>query len=362
MTMRRILQIVLTFGLVFSILPSVHLAPAAADSHCDTTVQDGDSIQSAVTSATAGDTICVEAGTYSESVTLNTADLTLEGAKAGVPAGPTKTPADRGTDESVVEGTITLRTSGATVDGFTIAPPSGHAIGMRNAGHEITNNVMVGNGTDSGRGIRAVSLDDAEITANNVQNFATGFLFDGGSTAQPSLIDSNYLGGLGHGVSMFASLAGGHTFSNNLFEDIGNGGLVVVEQINVVNNTFRNILTPPDSEHSGYGILVFVFEDQVTDVRIEGNEIVDNEIGIWNWDGGGTPAGNTARSNVISGNEIGVQNEFDEPFDARQNYWGAPTGTLLSDLGVGDSVEGPVDTSEWCLLEDCSVTVPPLPL
>lgn len=361
MTMRRILQIVLTFGLVLSILPSVQLAPAAADGHCSTTVQDGGSIQSAITAANAGDTICVEAGTYAENVTISKADLTLDGAKAGTPAGPEETPSDRGSDESVVEGTISLHAPGATVDGLTIAPPSGHGFSMRSAGHEITNNVLLGHGTDSGMGIRAISLDGSDVVANNVQNFATGFLFDGGPTAQPSLIDSNYLGDLGHGVSMFGSLAGGHTFSNNVFEDIGNGGLVVVQQLDVVNNTFRNIVTPPDSNHPGYGVLIWGI-DQTSDVRVEGNEIVDNGFGIWNFDGGGTPQGNTARSNVISGNEVGVQNDLDETFDARQNYWGAPTGTLLSGLGLGDGVEGPVDTSEWCLLQDCTITVPPLPL
>ena len=84
-------------------------------------------IQAAITAAAAGDTINVCPGTYAGPISINKANLTLKGAKAGIPAGPSATPAGRGTDESIIEsaGTNVLTWTGSattntTVDGFTL--------------------------------------------------------------------------------------------------------------------------------------------------------------------------------------------------------------------------------------------------
>ena len=76
-------------------------------SGCDYTT-----IQAAVDAAATGDTISVAAGTYTGNVTIGKA-VTLEGAKAGVPAGPGASPAGRSTaspytGESVVDGELRI--------------------------------------------------------------------------------------------------------------------------------------------------------------------------------------------------------------------------------------------------------------
>ena len=73
------------------------------------------SIDAAITAASAGDTIEVGAGNYSEHVVIDKA-VTLDGANSGL-AGTNNS---RGA-ESVITGGVEITAAGATIDGFTVS-------------------------------------------------------------------------------------------------------------------------------------------------------------------------------------------------------------------------------------------------
>jgi parallel beta-helix repeat protein len=72
-------------------------------------------IQAAVNAAASGQTIVVDAATYTENVTIATSGLTLVGAQAGINPVPGRTGG-----KSVLDGYITITGAGVTVDGFTV--------------------------------------------------------------------------------------------------------------------------------------------------------------------------------------------------------------------------------------------------
>jgi hypothetical protein len=84
------------------------------------TLTDGifSSIQTSVTAADAGDTVAVGSGTFEESVTIEKANLTLEGPNAGI-AGDSN---DRGPEATITDG-VDVRNSTVTLDGLEVRNP-----------------------------------------------------------------------------------------------------------------------------------------------------------------------------------------------------------------------------------------------
>jgi nitrous oxidase accessory protein NosD len=120
----------------------------ATASNCGASTPAPNSIQAAITAAASGDTIKVCPGTYNENVVVNKANLTIDGAKAGVDA---RTRDQSG--ESTVKGTnvtaaVQLTADGVEWDGFTVrANPNGAGIytAPTASGHEVINNVIKDN-------------------------------------------------------------------------------------------------------------------------------------------------------------------------------------------------------------------------
>lgn len=161
---------------------------AGAQTSCDTHVSPNESIQAAVDDAEEGSTICVEDGTYEESVSVNVAGLTL-------------TPVDEETDPEVsytptiVNGTptVNIEADGVTVEGFTIeriAHPdreadSNHAQGVavRAGNVTVADNEIVGdlsavdNAFNRFDGLMILDdgpIHDVSLRNNNVSGFFAG--------------------------------------------------------------------------------------------------------------------------------------------------------------------------------------------
>jgi nitrous oxidase accessory protein NosD len=118
-------------------------------------------IQAAVDAASAGATITVDAGSYSELVTVNKS-LTIRGAQAGVDARSNKRPA---ANESIINGTLysngtrsgafRVTASNVTIDGFVCqsnntsnsSAPAGIVLGPSISGSRVQNCIIQNNVT-----------------------------------------------------------------------------------------------------------------------------------------------------------------------------------------------------------------------
>ena len=98
-------------GLTIGIAMFLWAQTAAAATLQVGTGQTYSTIQAAVTAATAGDTIQVAAGTYTEQI-LVAKDVTINGANAGIAAG--NKPGTRGA-ETIVDGGFIVSAAGATI-------------------------------------------------------------------------------------------------------------------------------------------------------------------------------------------------------------------------------------------------------
>jgi hypothetical protein len=105
-------------------------------------------IQFAINTAAIGDTIYVDAGTYVEpTITISKSGIVLRGAKFAVSAGPAASPAGRGTDESIIQGSVYYGASrdNISIDGFTVNMGSAtRGIEARGMNSTIINNIVTG--------------------------------------------------------------------------------------------------------------------------------------------------------------------------------------------------------------------------
>ena len=128
------------------------------------------SIQSAINAANPNDVISVEAGAYTETVTVNK-DITLQGANSPL-----------GGNAAVVNGVIHVTASGATVLEMKVVPGSvtGNTAGISvSAGNTtVSNNVIDGITGDGSGSVKGIHLYDGSspatttmtITGNTIQN------------------------------------------------------------------------------------------------------------------------------------------------------------------------------------------------
>jgi hypothetical protein len=121
-------------------------------------VANGESIQDAVNVANAGDTITIRAGTYDETVTIDTNSITLNGPNAGTPGDSSA----RSKAEATITGGVEVKKSGVTIDGLKIRNPGvqgnadpnsfSGAVGVNiqssATGVTVKNNVLTEIGTD----------------------------------------------------------------------------------------------------------------------------------------------------------------------------------------------------------------------
>ncbi|MFM7718090.1 MAG: Ig-like domain repeat protein, partial [Actinomycetota bacterium] len=190
-------------------------------------------IQKGVNAVTAGGTVNVAAGTYSEDVTIAKA-LTLSGAKAGTPAGPASSPAGRSTSspytgESVVDGRITVgAVSGVTIDGFVVAKSDYPVFLDGSLTTTVKNSIVIANGGVAGTGYavkKMLSSSDATyaLSANRIVGGYSGVLIGGDTAGSSWLVDRNYFSTSTIAIETTTAMNATATYSNNRIADSTNG-------------------------------------------------------------------------------------------------------------------------------------------
>ncbi|TMK84866.1 MAG: hypothetical protein E6G44_08895, partial [Actinobacteria bacterium] len=270
---------------------------------CNNATPTYSTIQAAVNDAVSGDTIKVCPGTYTESVTVSTDNLTLAGAKAGIDA---RFP--RGTGESIVQPSagltgVSLNADNLTLDGFRVTLVSGDASGIYTnpsySGYSVVNNIVdhntfglylntgasianlvehnyfnennasgaaSGNGIYSDQGIQNVSIHENKFKSNDNGAILIGYA---GQTTDNVTIDGNS----SKNDASLANLFSGTNITISHNKGNGNTGsgirLEGVDGVLVQQNTIKNAgysgIAVRDSE---YG------QDPTNNVTVTRNKVI----------------------------------------------------------------------------------------
>jgi len=308
------------------------------------------SIQPAVDNAQDGDTVRVPPGTYDESVSIDTENITLEGPNAGTDGN-----ANRGT-EAIINGMVELLANDTVVRGFTISPS------------ELTEKPAAG-----------IYISESNTTAEN--NIIEGIRGDGSVSV--------------HGVQVFKQSEpqiGNITVANNLIHDVDNAGEAGVgikiqnqlEDVHVHSNTIEDV-------HSmGWTYGIVSTPSSVDTIQPQGVLIENNSINaVGNGDtydvfanegeapypgtavGLDTAGGSSEDDPTANASEVLVNNNafLDVPYgiqnkdrssdlSATSNWWGATNGPSGDFDGNGSAVTGPVSVDPATVsLDDGSVSL-----
>jgi len=318
-------------------------------------------LQAAITAATAGDTIEVAAGTYTENLTVNKA-LTINGAQAGV---VTSGRTAQGPNESTIAGDITLaNVSNVTIDGFTLKNPGGaRAIYLNNSnGSTPVTNVHIRNNfiTEVGTTSSCVNVhviyfnggpDNITIEGNHFSNLranrsvsAIGVLDTAATNSSTGLLIQNNI--IEDVVSTFSNAcptasprgaygiiinnavgAPGAQILNNFFADMSGAWTHAVglegptQNAVVLNNQFSGLAaTGMDKsavhfEKNPAGSTASVMFNQFNGTNFFGVAINPNDL----------PGGSNGLNYIV---------------DARHNWWGNASGPSDAGLGTQDPVTG----------------------
>ncbi|MEM3527067.1 MAG: right-handed parallel beta-helix repeat-containing protein [Candidatus Bathyarchaeia archaeon] len=306
-------------------------------------------IQAAITAASAGDTIIVHPGTYSEVVDVNKESLTLRG-MSGAIIRPIGGPHDHAVgvtkDYVTIEG-FEIDGTGGTVY-FGIAVSNSRSVNIRNnVVHDIKNKQPPENGR-YGVGILfwgvGVKMDNNIIEGNTVYNTGRMGIFIGTVTSSqwPYLLSSNNI------------------VRNNVVYDTwqdpqGDGGASI--QINGAKNSLIKDNEIYNTRNNWWGIYI---GGSSTSNRIIGNNIHDNYRGIVVWSNPtwvqyevNTPGAPEIHFNNIYGNtQYGLRVVDTDPtysVDAKDNWWGGASGPThpSNPGGTGDAVTDNVDFTPW---------------
>ena len=151
-------------------------------------------IQGAIDSATAGDVIEVDAGTYSESINVDKA-LDIRGANYGVACNATRSAESKIDDANT---TVTISSDNASIDGFTINGNVAISSG-NNSGITIQNNII--NADQTGISVTVATTPfkiinnciklSSQITGTTPQDATIGILISNASGTNPITIQGN---------------------------------------------------------------------------------------------------------------------------------------------------------------------------
>ena len=361
-------------------------------------------IQAAVDGALNGETIHVEAGTYTEQISVVNMVLTLQGHGTPTIAAPDPLSATGIGYAVIYASNSTLNIDGFIIDagsateGDDLTDSSIFGIYYSNSGGSITNNTILGNNTttDNTYGIYVNNADgsarEIEIIDNTIRNYNDGGIFVEGDNLV-STISYNYItnddtpdtwsaairvdDSSGHTVSYnviegsnYQGLdirdSDGNTVTNNVITDVIRNGISLVNSDG--NTVTFNIITSADDEALSSGIEVnydsdnnWITNNKLTsnsigiavlnnsdNTYIHQNTITGSDTGIWvsadlGWD---DPVDTTVYYNIITGNVVDVQNDTATSLVATYNWWGCAGGAADCAVILGDvDVTNPLVTN-----------------
>ena len=337
------------------------------------------------------------AGTYNESITINKS-LTLKGAQVGVdPTQGTRSPVDP-TIESIINGEwsqtslVWITASDVVFDGFTVengsfpSPWWGIGGGLVHAGPTALTNLKIRNNIimngENYHAIRLLGVSNSIIENNLIENIldAHGIEVGGHNNfwhppGDNNFIRNNYITNVGLtgivpcGYAASTVIEGNTVVNsnldgialwyhvdntiirNNLLENLVNTGIVVYNSSNAIiennrieNNQRRGIRLSNDSSNNTirYNTItgnlagIYFLREGVSDLPFEGLFTGKNtQIGY---------------NNIYGNVDYGVLNESANVVNARNNYWGDPSGPYhptSNPDGQGDNVSDHVEFKPW---------------
>ncbi|WP_311172558.1 hypothetical protein [Halobellus ordinarius] len=306
--------------------------------------EDHTTIQDAIDSANQGERICVRAGTYSESVSVNKA-VTVTGEND--PDGP---------DAAVVDGSVTVSADNATVSRLKVAPTNTFVAGGLDP-HGILVSGELSDVTIKENIVEGMTADNTgdSVTINGIQLWNDGPEQQTGTEVKHNTVrDMDNMGDAAAGWPNYGGAAA-----------IKVQG--VVEDTVVAGNTVKSV-------HSAgwtYGIVTThtgsAPGDSPTNTTVEMNTIEEvNDGSVYDVfddtgsapypgsafaiDGDSLASEATANLNNFLKTPIGALNkDGDNTLDAECNYWDHATGPEDEDnkKGKGNNAVGDVDYTPW---------------
>lgn len=281
---------------------------------------DEPTIEDAIGTASPGDTIEVDPGTYSENaLVIDGLDgLTLSGAGSG------EVTID---SQSSARGVTVDDSDGVTLEGFTLREAGGYGLKLQFADELHVEDVRA---VENGRtGIDLNTTDDPTVVDVESRDNASGFGIALRNLTGASVDDAETNGNEWGGLALWP---------------IDNDDDASEVSAEITSSSFTDEPVGVVAQYGG-----------TFDVRLESNDIEDNDVGVGISDQFGTvvDAGGVAVTlNNVTGNDVGIDNTGGgEELTATCNYWGHPSGPEHDDNPrnnpKGDAVEGDVDFQPW---------------
>ena len=317
--------------------------PAAASSHCDVTVDDSGStnyqtIQQGINNAGAGDTVCVEPGNYSGTVTVDKPNLTLVSTEY---RGATITGGD-----STTGSAVSIEADDVTVEGFEVSFPDG-LLGVKiQSGYDgvtVRNNYVMDVGPVGRLGATGIIGGGPHENLTIERNIVTGITNEINETTPSQFSRLPTVNGIFVDDQDPGSLTKSTIVRNtvtNLRSDVASLGILLgidSKNVTVENNDVSDVVADPgvdsdDTDDSRSYTQTFAQGLNVsrgtTDVAFRRNVVSDVRATFFVGTGlkiDGQADGLTVEFNDLLPT-VGIENADSDSVTATCNYWGHPKG------------------------------------